>query len=718
MRRAVVAAAAVAALAGCRARSAPPTPPEGEVWLDAAASARTGVRVARVEEREIPSPVQAPGRIAFDDLHVTHVTSPVTGRVTRVLAQPGQAVRRGTPLVSILSPDVGQAFADVVKAQADLLQAEAEFDRQRRLAAVQAASQRDLEAAEDAYRRAQAEQQRAAAKARMLRAGALDAVTQEYTLTSPLEGEVVARNVGPGMEVQGQYSGGQAPELFTVGDVKRVSALAEVAESDLPRVKVGASAEVTVAAWPGRTFRGPVEWISEVLDPALRTARVRVSLANGDGALKPEMFAQLAVDTAPRRALAVPREAVVPVAGEAFVHVEAGTAPTGARRFVRRLVRVDDPGGGWLVVTAGLAAGEAVVVEGAVSREPPPDQAWLTPEQVRRAGIRIERVEARDVPDALAVGGRLAFDDLRVTHVFSPVSGRVTRVLASPGQRVARGAPLAAILSPDVGAAMSDVMKAEADLAQADHEYRRRQELYEARAGARKDLEAAEGAFRKARAELDRANERTRLLRTGSFDRVTQEFVLTAPIDGEVVARNVNPGMEVQGQYSGASSAPELFTVGDTSRLWVLADVYEMDLPLVREGQAVSVQIAAFPGRTFSGTLAWVADVLDPQLRAAHVRAEVDNRDRLLRPEMYEAVTIEVPGRHVVAVPRRALLRDGADTVVFVDRGASADGRRVFQRRKVSADEGRAGGLVPVASGLAPGDAVVVEGAIFVLGAM
>ncbi|HUL60236.1 MAG TPA: efflux RND transporter periplasmic adaptor subunit [Anaeromyxobacteraceae bacterium] len=718
MRRVAFAAAIglAAALAGCRGRAASAGPPEDEVWLDAAAQA--AVRVERAEVRDLPQAVGAPGRVTFDDLHVTHVTSPVTGRVSRVLAQPGQAVRRGTPLVSILSPDVGQAFADVVKAQADLLQAEAEFDRQRRLAAVQAASQRDLEAAEDGYRRAQAESDRAAAKARLLRAGALDAVTQEYGLQSPLEGEVVSRTVNPGMEVQGQYSGGQAQELFVVGDVKRVWVLADVADADLPRVKVGADASVRVAAWPGREFRGKVELISEVLDPAFRTARIRIALANDDEALKPEMYAQVAIAAPPRRALAVPRAALVPLGGETFVYVADGTAPDGRRIFRRRLVRVEDDGGAWVEVKQGLAAGDAAVIEGPVSREPPADQAWITPEQVERAGIRSEAVEARDVPDALAVGGRLAFDDLRVTHVFSPVSGRVTRVLAGPGQRVARGAPLAAILSPDVGAAISDVVKAEADLAQAEHEYRRRQELFEAHAGARRDLEAAEDLYRRARAELDRAREKTRLLRAGSFDRVTQEFVLTSPIDGEVVSRSVSPGQEVQGQYSGASSAPELFTVGDTDRLWVLADVYEMDLPLVREGQPVSVAVAAYPGRRFQGTIQWVADVLDPQLRAARVRCDLDNRGHLLKPEMYEAVTIEVPGKKVVAVPRRALVRDGPDTVVFVDRGTSADGRRVFQRRKVSADEGRAEGLVPVAAGLSPGEKVVTDGALFVLGAL
>jgi cobalt-zinc-cadmium efflux system membrane fusion protein len=293
----------------------------------------------------------------------------------------------------------------------------------------------------------------------------------------------------------------------------------------------------------------------------------------------------------------------------------------------------------------------------------------------------------------------------------------VTRVLARPGERVRRGAPLAAIVSPDVGAALSDVVKAESDVAQAEHEFRRQKELFEARAAARKDLEAAESTYKKARAELERARAKTRLLREGRVDRVAQEFVLTAPIDGEIVARAVSPGMEVQGQYSGASNAVELFTIGDTSRLWVLADAYEVDVPRIHEGDPVEIRVPALPGRTLRGTIDWISDVLDPQLRTVKVRCEIENPDRQLKPEMYQTVTVEVAGREVVTVPRSALLRVGDQNVVLVAKPERPDGRVAFERRVVVADEGRAHGPITVQSGVAPGERVVVRGAILVLGA-
>jgi RND family efflux transporter MFP subunit len=721
MRRPCCALAlAAVALAACgrRGGGAPAGPPEDQVWLDPAAGAKGGMRVAKAEVRELPQRISAGGRIGFDDLHVTHVFPPVTGRVTRVLAQPGERVRKGSPLVTILSPDVGVAFSDLVKAHADLLAGEADFDRQRRLAAAQAASQRDLEAAEDAYARAEAEYARASEKAKLLRAGAVNEVTQEYTLHSYLDGSVISRNVNPGMEVQGQYSGGQPAEMFTIGDIRRVWVVADVPDSTLGDVKLGADVSVRVVAYADRVFRGKVEQISGTLDPQLRTAKVRATLDNEDEALKPEMYAQVSIAKPPRRALALPRASVVPVAGQSFVYVETGAAPDGRRAFQRRRVRLGETVDDLVEVVEGVEAGEDVIVEGPPSREAPQDQAYLSQDQVRRAGIRVSAADEQDLPDAISLAGRLAFDDLRVTHVFSPVTGRVTRVLAQPGQRVRKGTPLAAIQSPDVGSAVADLVKAEADLTQAQHQFQRQQELYEAHAGARRDLEAAENAWKKAQAEAERARQKRQLLRGGSVDRLGQELVLTSPIDGEVVARSLNPGMEVQGQYSGAQSAVELFTIGDTSRLWVLAEAYEVDLPRVREGDPVDVQVGAAPGRSFRGTIEWVSDVLDPQLRTAKVRCSIDNRERLLRPEMYEAVTVRVPGRKVVAVPRRAVLRVGDERIVFVRKGQTADGRIAFERRVVSADEGRADGKVAVWSGLRAGDPVVVDGAILVLGAM
>ena len=712
------------AIGGCRARgeqTVSELPPQDEVWLSQDQIKKSEIRVVTASETAIPLSVTAAGRVAFNDLHVTHVFSPVTGRVTRVLAQPGQKVRRGSPLLAIASPDVGQAFSDVVKAQADLAASEADHQRQGRLYAAGAAAQRDLEVAEDTFRTAKAEYQRAQKHATMLRSGGADAVTQEYTLKSYIDGEVIARMVNPGVEVQGQYSGGTAAELFTVGDIKGVWVFADVPDLDLPRVVLGAAAEIRVVAYPGRVFHGKVDWISTVVDPTVRTGRIRCAVENESEELKPEMLATLSVVLPARRFLALPPDAIVRVNESTFVFVADGTRPDGRLTFKQRLVRVGNEQGGLIPVLEGIRAGERVVAEGAVSRWQPNDEVWPTPEQLAEAGITVATVEKRDVRQAVAVGGRLTFDDLRVSHIFSPVGGRVTRVLGELGQRVSKGTPLLAISSPEVGGFVADVLKAEAALVAAEHEYQRQKDLYSyaapVHAGTLKDLEAAEDNWRKAKAELDRTRQKAQLLDAGSVDSVTQEYVLRSPIAGEVIARMATPGLEVQGQYAIGNNVAELFTIGATDKLWVIGDVYEMDRPHIDEGDEVLLTVGAYPDRVFHGKVDWVADVLDPTMHTAKVRCIIDNPDRLLKPEMYEALKISVPGKDVLAIPRSALLRLGNETVVFVATGQHRpDGSVVFKRRRVIANEALQGDLLPVVDGLKAGERVAVDHSVLLLG--
>lgn len=346
---------------------------------------------------------------------------------------------------------------------------------------------------------------------------------------------------------------------------------------------------------------------------------------------------------------------------------------------------------------------------------PPPGEAWLTDAQVRDAKLAIEEVGTHPVGAPVVAGGRVAFDDLRVAHVFSPVSGRVAQVVARPGERVKKGAPLAVIQSPDVGQAFSDLAKAQADLTAAGHEHRRQQELFEARAGSRRDLEAAEDAFRKAQAEFTRAGEKARLLRAGGASAVSQAYSLRAPIDGEVIARNINPGMEVPGLYSGGTSV-ELFTVGELDPVWVISDVFEIDVPRVALGAEVRVKVFAYPEQAFSGRVDWISGALDPVARAAKVRCTLPNPERALKPEMFATVEIAARSRAAVSLPRAAILRLGEQTVVFVEKGRAPDGRVRFERRPVAVDEAPGGEFLPVLRGVEEKERVVTSGAILLAG--
>jgi cobalt-zinc-cadmium efflux system membrane fusion protein len=287
----------------------------------------------------------------------------------------------------------------------------------------------------------------------------------------------------------------------------------------------------------------------------------------------------------------------------------------------------------------------------------------------------------------------------------------VITIEAQFGDRVKKGDRLLSIDSPDVGVASAELDKARADRTAAEREYEREKELYEAHAASQRDFQTAADTLQKAKADEERARKKAVLLRTGTIDEVTQRYFLRALIDGEIVARNVNPGLEVQGQYSGGT-AIELFTIVAADPVWVIADVFEIDLARIASGQSVEVKVISYPDRVFAGAVDWVAGTLDPATRTAKTRCTVANPEHLLKPEMYATASIRVGSQKVLVVPRRAVLRLADQTVAFVDLGGAPDGRERFGRRLVSVSDDVKGDQVPVIGGIDRGDRVVVDGAL------
>jgi cobalt-zinc-cadmium efflux system membrane fusion protein len=324
-------------------------------------------------------------------------------------------------------------------------------------------------------------------------------------------------------------------------------------------------------------------------------------------------------------------------------------------------------------------------------------------------------IAPRRVDLELTTAGRVTFDDLKVSHVFSPMNARVVQILAAPGQWVRKDAPLLVLDSPDVGAAFSDVAKAEADDRASERELKRQRELFDAHAGAQRDLEQAQSAYERSRAELVRARDRAELFRRRGVDEVSQRYVLRSPIEGEVVARNATRGTELAGQYSGGTSV-ELFTIGSIDTVWVMADVFEADMARVRLGAPVTVSVVAYPGEKYQGRVDWISGALDPATHTVKVRCSIPNPRHELKPEMYATVGVGLQGEDRLAIPRSAVVRDGDDTVAFVETGTTENGLLRFSRRSVRVDESVSGDLVPVRSGIASGETVIVEGAVQLLG--
>lgn len=357
-----------------------------------------------------------------------------------------------------------------------------------------------------------------------------------------------------------------------------------------------------------------------------------------------------------------------------------------------------------LLLVAPLAAGCG---QDARAAAPPP--APVPPGEVRLQAVpdfvRVAEVEVTSDALATEATGKVTFDEGRVSRVGTPVSGRVTELRVQPGDRVRRGQPLLVIASPDAESALADYVAARADAALSERNLERARRLFADQAVPKKEVQQAEGEATKAHAARTRALARLEVLGISPDDPGARpsRYLLRAPIDGVVVERPATPGMEVR-----ADSGTPLVTVADLSRLWVLADVYERDVARVTAGGRAEVRVAAWPGRVFEGKVTYVGDMVDPQSRTVKVRVEVANPDHRLKPEMFARVALPgASGASTLAVPSQAVLSDGAASAVVV---ALGDGR--FERRTIEAGPER-DGRVRVLAGLAPGEHVVVDGAIY-----
>jgi cobalt-zinc-cadmium efflux system membrane fusion protein len=316
--------------------------------------------------------------------------------------------------------------------------------------------------------------------------------------------------------------------------------------------------------------------------------------------------------------------------------------------------------------------------------------------------LRGEAVTVAAMPVSEPLPARLAYDENVTSRVSAAFAGRIVALFAEPGTRVAAGQALAQVDSPDYGTAAADFAKAHADEERKRLAFERARELMRGEAIARKDLEAAQADWAQARAETERALLRVRNLNPREAAVTGQRFPLVSPLAGVVTERTANPGMEVN-----PSLTAPLFVVTDLSRLWLVIDLPERLLGAVKPGAAVEVEVDAWPGERFPATVAQVGLMIDPSTRRVPVRAKVDNTAMRLRPEMFARATLVAAGpANAVRVPNGAVVTEGVFTYVFVQSMPNE-----FRRRAVTVAR-RGGEYSFVSEGLAPGERVVVSGAL------
>ena len=347
------------------------------VTLDPEAVARAGIRVAEFGAGDFSDRVRLPGVVEPNGYRKVDVTPLVGGRITRVLVQLGDSVRRGQPMAEVFSPELAEAHTRYTAARADLEAHDRELQRTRKLVEIGAASRQELE-------RVHAEHEARTADVRSARSRLELLGVAETTLDSahggefgatavvpaPIAGIVTERNANIGLNVEA------ATSLFTVVDLSTVWVVANLYERDFSRVRVGSGATIVTAAYPGKVLDGRVTYIDPEVSRDTRTARVRIEVSNPGRVLRLGMYADVQIEAAGAASQpAVPRAAVQNVGERQVVYV---SDPSVAGRFVEREVQLGGAAGDRVEVVGGLQPGDRVVVDG----------SFFVRAEIERLGLR------------------------------------------------------------------------------------------------------------------------------------------------------------------------------------------------------------------------------------------------------------------------------------------------------------------------------------------
>jgi len=355
--------------------------------------------------------------------------------------------------------------------------------------------------------------------------------------------------------------------------------------------------------------------------------------------------------------------------------------------------------------------------------------ARFVPTPAQWASLGMEPVKPMTFRSEHMTEGKISINEDKATPIFPPYAGRVTRLMAKPGDTVEKGQPLFYIEAADMIQAQNDFLAGLAAINRAKSRVtiteiieKQNRTLYEGKAGALRDFQTATADLAQARADLRTAESgleaaRNRLAILGKtaaeitafqeLGKISSETPIYAPLSGTVVQRKIGPGQYVS--YTSTGAVDPVFTIGDLSTVWLVAYVRESEAPKVRAGQQLDFTVLAYPKTTFKANVDHVAASLDPNIRRLIVRATIDNSKGQFKPEMFTSVTIYTDeGDSSLGVPRDAVIYEADNARVWV---ARAD--KTIEVRQIKTGITR-GGMIQVVQGLQPGEVVVTKGSLFV----
>lgn len=688
---------------------------KGTITLSGEARDALDVGTAEVNPRSLNNEVLGYATLAAPWQGKAYVTSGLPGRIVKLKVQAGEAVESGQVLAELESLELKTLLLELRNTGND------EALSGRLLRELEA-TRRDGAVTEQALEEARArnrQDQNAVEIVRMKWANLgfspeeLAPMLRErnpnapvLTIRSPIRGVLTHADLAVGKIVD------PADHLFEIVNLDTVWARIGILEKDLRPIKEGQAVELTLAAYPGEVFRGPVAMVGADLDPDTHLGNAWLKLSNPPKAtprLLPGMYGQARILVpAAEKGLVIPVESLLRGGAERFVLVEESNTAA-ASDYRKQNVVVLAQTGGWVTIRAGaLFPGDRVVTRGAheLGRDFKPGVLRLSPEASAGIDLAVEPVALRVVEEVIELDGEVEVPPERRATVSTPLPGTLEKVLVIPGQVVQRGDIVAEVASLELQNLQLDLLRAHLDAALRRDSLRR--------------LEAVKGAVPRPQVLETEAQYRAAVNRGEVLRQKLESVGLTsAQVEALLTTRRPLPALPVRAPFAGKvarldkvlgqvlKAEDPFLEVQDTSQVWLTGHVREGDLSRVQVGQRARFELVADPTFGGEGTVVRSGRVFEGDSRTLTIWVKPDGvpaaalRHNLLA-RMILTVTRHAPSP---AVPQAAVVREGTRAYVFV---RSPDGTFARQAVTLGRTDDR---WVEVASGLEVGQPIAVRGA-------
>ena len=278
--------------------------------------------------------------------------------------------------------------------------------------------------------------------------------------------------------------------------------------------------------------------------------------------------------------------------------------------------------------------------------------------------IPVDTVTNQPIEGILTVNGKVSVDDNKVIQIFPSLAGYATSVAVQLGDYVQKGQLLAVVHSADIANYENQLSDARSNLAVAEKHLKVQTDLKNSQLATDKDVTDAESDVTKAKAAIKQIEDLFRIYKKGEG----ASYEIHAPIAGYIIQKSINNGMEVGGE-----NGESLFTISEINDVWVVANIFETDIPKVKEGYSADIASLSYPDSLFHGKIDKVYNFLDPQSKTMQARIKVQNTSGLLKPEMFTTVSIHYPGKgNRVAIPSSAIIFDNNTNYVLVKSGSDS----------------------------------------------